>query len=451
MEENTNKDMQEEEHGVTFGAICRVVFQWKRFLCLIAITLVAAIAAFLCVKYVVNSGKVEYTAQFDFHLERVAVSSNLYDSGQFFAEESTLNAVKASDQSFEDVDIENLLPGGKYPIRVTKTVETSENSPTRTYYTVTVNVSPFGDKDIADRFVKTLIGYIKQDAVDGALALAQKDGTGFNGYQAQLKYYNDAQTYEEKLTILSAQRDYLIGLYDGWIQNYDELYFVEGKSMPLADLREAVRSAFSETMYTDFLDELNANAYVPNGEDATTLQTRLNTYNEQKDLNEKKLAALETELSELLEQYKNVDGTASSLMPQFGEFHARIAALLEENVELQKKIDTLSKLRGDDAAKQEYMAREKEFSDSLQTVYNALARQSEQIADVAMEIAGRETYTTLLSYGASGGMNAVLVGVAVAILVFLLGSAVCCAVVFSRGKNVKKEGQARQPEETQEE
>ncbi len=433
MEEEKNQtDTQEERHGVTLGAICHEIFQWKRFLAILAISLVGALILTLFVHYFINPKKTQYEAQFNFHVVRTASSSDRYGSGQFFVEEETLNTVKNSDERFAGVDVENMLPNGKYPIKVSQETVKNEDELFETYYLISINERVFADKKVAKVFERELIESIKNKAVSDTKALSVKDEAGYNGYQARLKIYNQAQTYEEKLAILVSQRDYIIGLYDGWMASYGNLYYVESKNLPLLDMREIVDSVFSGVMYNELASELSVNAYLPGSEDSDTLRSRRNTYVEQQDLNRRKLEDLKTELSALLEQYKGFDGASSSLMPQFGEFHSRIAALTEENADLQKKIDTIDKLLGDETTKAEYVEREQKFGASLEKIYDALMAQSEEIAGVAEEIATRESYTTILEIEETGGVSEVLVAVIATILCFIIAAAVCYAIVVRR-------------------
>lgn len=440
MEENANQNVR-EEGGVTLGAICRVIFQWKRLLAILAATIVAAVATFVVFKLSIEPQNTSYTAQFNFEMVQTASSAEYFTSGQFFIDEDTLSSVKNSDERFSGVDVKNMLSDGKYPVTVKQEFTKTEDDIIESYYTFSVSEKVFSNKRVAKEFVRAVVESVKSRAVEDAKALAAKDETGFNGYQAQLRGYQDASTYEEKLSILLAQRNYLIDLYNRWIDEYGNLYQAQSVNKSLMDLREMVQLSFSDTQYDELTAELRANAYVPSSEDSTILQSRLNTYREQLDLNERKLANLNEELSKLVEQYKNVDGTASSLMPQFGEFHSRIAALTEENADIQKKIDTIEKLLGNETTKQDYVERENKFEASLQKIYDGLTAQSQDIASVAEEIAGRESYATIESIESSGGANTVLVTLVVAVLVFVIASAVCYVIVSRRGKR------AAQPQE----
>lgn len=437
---------KQEERGVTFGSVCSVIFRGKIIVLLLAVTLVCTLILTLFVHYFINPKRVSFDAEFNFHVVRSDASSDRYVSGQFFVEEETLIATKESDETFADVDIESMLQNGESPISVSYEIvgETvGEEDETTLLYRLSVNGSLFPNQRVAISYLRALIGFIKDDAVNDAKALSAKDASGFNSYQAWLKTYAQAQTYEEKLSILASQRNDILALYDGWIEDYGGLYIIESKNSSLTDLRQTASAVFSDTMHNDLAGELNASAYFPDSEDNATLQSRRNTYAEQLDLNQCKLENLTKQLSALLEEYKGIDGTASSLMPQFGEFHSRIAALTEENADLQKKIDTIDKLLGDEAAKKEYAEREAAFGASLQKVYDALMVQSEELAGVAEEITARESYTTILSIEKNGGISEILVAVAGAVIVFVIAAAICYAVV--RRKDQTQPQQTAEP------
>ena len=157
---------------------------------------------------------------------------------------------------------------------------------------------------------------------------------------------------------------------------------------------------------------------------------------------------MKAELDDLIEKYKAVDSGTSSIMPQFGEFHSRIAALTEENVVLNKKIEAIDKALENNSI---YLAQEEKFGQSLDKVYAALAQESEQIAGVAEEIAERESYTTLLEITTEGGTSALLIAVVVAVVVFLIACGICYAVAIRRDKKTETAEKAETKDGTGEE
>ncbi len=433
MEETNREDIEKEERGVSFGEICHVIFRWNRLLVILAATLVAAIATALIFKLYINPRKTVYEAKFNFRIVNTASSSERFTSGQYFLDEETLNSVKNSDERFAGVDVGSLLPGGEYPITFTQEYVAEEGEVGKTYYVISVSEKPFANEKTAKDFVRALIDSVKEKSIGDAKALSATDEAGFNGYQTQLRAYSDAETYEEKLSILSAQRNYLLSFYDAWIAQYGGLYQVRSANQSLTGLRETVQLSFGDTKYNELAAELDANAYIPGGADNSILQSRLNTYNELLDLNKRKLENLKAELAALVSQYKDFDGASSSLMPQFGEFHSRIAALTEENAVLEKKIKMLTDLIGNEASIAEYLQHESDFNESLQNIYDSLTLRSQELASVAEEITTRESYTAIDSIEQTGGSYTLLVTVAVAVLAFLIASAVCYFVSVRRG------------------
>ncbi len=424
--------------GVTFGRICGALFQWKRLLILVGVTLVAAVIAFVAIHFT-NANKTKYEVQFNYSVNRVA-SSDLYGNGQFFADETTLTAVKNSDERFQGVDVQELLYNGKYPILVTLEQERSETNADlvlRSYNLLTVPTAAFSNDELAEDFLNALIGYAKEEAIANAQALSVTDASGFNGYQARLKNYNTVQTYEEKLAILVNQRDYLLELYDRWIDSYGGLYYVQCKGLPLQDLRTALQVAFSDTMYSDLADELNVSAYLPtvSNDYDNTISTRLNTYREQRDLNEKRINDLWETLERLIEAYGIKDNTTGFVtLPEFSEYHNRIAALQEENILLTKKIETIENAQSDPSKQEAYLQRSKDYGKKLDAIYNVLKTESEKFAPVMVEIVTRESYVTVENMEVTGGSSTLMITAVVAIIALLVTAVVICAVVFSKEK-----------------
>lgn len=440
--EETNRVDTQEERGVTIGEICRTVFQWKRFLTLLAISLAVALAATLFVHFYYNPKATQYEVQFNWHAVRTASTSDLLTSGQFFAQEETLTAVKNSDESFAEVNIEDMLPNGKYPIRVSSETVLNEDELSESYWLISVNQSLFPNGKVESNFVRALIGYVKDKAVEDSKALSAKDEDGYNGFMSLLKTYESAQTYEEKLGILVSQRNFITGFYDGWIGSYGNLYNLVDENCSLMDLREEAQAVFRDAIYSELADDLGVNAYlppnVPNSEDV--LKARLNVYKEQLDLNERKLNTLDEALSNILDNYKGIGGGSAALSPEVGDFHARIAALTEENADLGKKIEIIEKRLSPEGADSEYLEREAYFGVRLGEIKNALMLQAEKLATVAEKISERESFVIILETDEEGGVSPILIAVIVTVLVFVIASAVCFSLVSRREKAAKQSG-----------
>lgn len=440
----SDSDMREEESGgLRFGDICRVVFRAKHLPAIIGSVVLAAILAFLIMNFLVNPRKVEYQADFNFDVVRTSSTSALYESGQFFAEEETLTAVKNSSENFSDVKIEEMFPEGKDPVKVSvetvKVLEDVEDMFT-THYSITVKGNLFPDAQTAQDFLKALINYPKVKALADTKALAVKDSDGFNGYGAQLKTYKSVLTYGEQLAALRAQQDYLLGFYDGWISSYGGLYAVQDNSTTLSALREAAQVAFPGTRYSEFSEELSANAYQESYNDAT-LRTRLATYEEQLRLNEELYQILNEERANLLDEYKNLGGTGSTLDPQLGAFNEQLRALLTENESLKNQIDKIQKKINNDP---DYLALEQKFKENLDEVYDALKSETDKIAPIAEELVERESYTTLLEIKTEGGTSTLLITAVVAVVVFLIACGVCYSVAVRRDKKTETAGTAKE-------
>ena len=216
---------EKEENGISIGDIFRTIFsqKWLALIIAFVITIAGTIGLYLMGK----SSRV-YSVTFVMTLPDSDLSPVDYDypDGTPFnyvdiVSTESLETVKASSQDYENVDIEKMVQNGDISIiRVLE--ETAEGS--KEYaanYKLTVKASYFGSEDIARSFMVGLTqipgNYLKQMNIN---------------YDAYLTAASEALTYDTQLSYLQNQTNYIVGLYERFINSYNGSFVVEnGKTL----------------------------------------------------------------------------------------------------------------------------------------------------------------------------------------------------------------------------
>ncbi len=197
----------EEESGITFGEICHLVK--KRIWWILGISVIVALVASLLFGFVINRGKNDYSVTF--MVEFPGVSDRQYPDGTTFNHASMvyaaqLEAAKASNESFANIDIDGMSSNGGISI----SAETTGENNTTVYtgvYTITVSSAYFDSADQASDFLRAVL--------DQTIAAVNAKISGMD-FTARLSGYdslNSYTAYGDRLAILRRQQDYILERY----------------------------------------------------------------------------------------------------------------------------------------------------------------------------------------------------------------------------------------------
>ena len=187
----------EENKEITFGRILKVAFSnWKLFT---PVALVVALGVALGIHFGYNTLKGNYTSTFSYSSADLA-NDKYADGSDFFYKNivsyTNLNAVKASDEKYANIDVDKIVD--KNAISITASEEGEKT------YTLKLSYRYIKDEKLAKSFIK--------DLAESAL---KKDAKIVNegSYDASLRLFDTAESFEDKVMYLNAQAQYLTNQY----------------------------------------------------------------------------------------------------------------------------------------------------------------------------------------------------------------------------------------------
>lgn len=187
----------EENKEITFGRILKVAFSnWKLFT---PVALVVALGCALGIHFGYNTLKGKYSSTFSYSSADLA-NDKYADGSDFFYKNlisySNLSAIKDSDEKYASINIDNILD--KNGISISASDEGEKT------YTISLGYKYIKDQKLAKSFIEAI-----------AESALKKDAAIVNegSYDASLKSFDNAKTFEEKVTFLNAQATYLTNEY----------------------------------------------------------------------------------------------------------------------------------------------------------------------------------------------------------------------------------------------
>ncbi|MBO4286393.1 MAG: hypothetical protein J5880_03575, partial [Bacilli bacterium] len=194
--------MEEEEYqGVSFGRICKVAFhRWKLLLILtFSICLVGFFGVYFGYNYFFNV----YNATFSYSgsgLATETMADNTTFNHKSLISKETLNAVKASNEEYAGIDVENLVRDNAFSI--TRSVDKDSNEIS---YTVSIKRNKMPSADVTRDFFRDLANYpLEQD----------KAYIAETTFDSALQKYQTAEKYEDAIDLLSTQASTMIAGYN---------------------------------------------------------------------------------------------------------------------------------------------------------------------------------------------------------------------------------------------
>ncbi len=446
----------EEESGITFGEICHLVK--KRILWILGISVIVALVASLLFGFVINRGKNDYSVTF--MVEFPGVSDRQYPDGTTFNHASMvyaaqLEAAKASNESFANIDIDGMSSNGGISI----SAETTGENNTTVYtgvYTITVSSAYFDSADQASDFLRAVL--------DQTIAAVNAKISGMD-FTARLSGYdslNSYTAYGDRLAILRRQQDYILERYAA----------VTGVSSDDSETTTQVQSAATygsfvyegksiSALYAEaqtignLLSDLEKNyamnrfVYLPEG-------SKAEDYKEAAESWAKQIKNNADEMLFYKEQFLNSVITA-------GYYEQRVLELEQENRGLEAQIEaigytyertggTVSESPNADTIRAANAA----FGEQVDNMFETIKTNSETAKSALVALFAAESQIVYQQSGVTTIVNAtniILVAVAALVVAFLIACIVFCAAdypAYKRERDAKKTAAVAAPEETAE-
>ena len=446
----------EEESGITFGEICHLVK--KRIWWILGISVIVALVASLLFGFVINRGKNDYSVTF--MVEFPGVSDRQYPDGTTFNHASMvyaaqLEAAKASNESFANIDIDGMSSNGGISI----SAETTGENNTTVYtgvYTITVSSAYFDSADQASDFLRAVL--------DQTIAAVNAKISGMD-FTARLSGYeslNGYTAYGDRLAILRRQQDYILERYaavTGDTQSDSDTttqtqtmatygYFqYEGKSISALYAEAQTDSKLLSDLEKNY--ETNRFVYLPEDSNAE----------DYKDAAEGWAKQIKNNADEMLfykEQFLNSVITA-------GYYEQRVLELEQENLGLEAQIEaigytyvqadgTVSEASDADTIRAANTA----FGEQVDNMFETIKTNSETAKSALVALFAAESQIVYQQSGVTtivNTTNIILVAVAALVVAFLIACIVFCAAdypAYKRERDAKRTAAVAAPEEAAE-
>lgn len=310
--------MENKSKELTFIDILQIIF--KRKVPLTVITLIITIVGTLLLGIVYNNSNAYYTTSFSLDYPgstnlTMPDGSNLKYSD--FISQKSLEKVKNSNATYSKIDVVSLALSDD--ISISQEIITNSAGRKDTVYTITVKAKYFESKEIAKAFLKDLstlpINSVK-DMVKNTI------------HDSYLSAYETSVSFDNKLSFLQAQKDYIINAYDVTITSIGNIY-VNNKS--LTAHKQDVENYFLINSLELLVSEFESNGYAPKND------ALANSYELEKDALKAQLKSNEL----ILETIKMHLGDNAYTGKEFDA--TRILELSEENALINEKLVALKK------------------------------------------------------------------------------------------------------------
>lgn len=329
MENKEIEFIEEEKQGISIGDIFKKIWHAKITL---GVTFVAVmVVGVLGIQYLYSKPSEKYTAGLTYNFEGAAEGK--YPNGTTFNYQSiisldSLAAIKDSNDSYKDVDINGLVQDNAISITLVPqevTVETEQTTSTITRlntFTFEASCSYFPNDTIAKSFISDLLNLQYTYAVGLYDAI---------DYDANLVLANSATTYESQITYLNEQAHYILTSYDELKELFGAYAYIKNPSES-ATTPDTISSKITDL--TRYFNSVNINAL--SAEATEKYYLKGNADNEDNIVQE-----VYNSLRSLLVTYNSNQQLVNQLTKQFNELYQNNNIIISSPNDLQTKIEEL--------------------------------------------------------------------------------------------------------------
>ncbi len=398
----------QQQDELRFSDILAIV--WKRFIWIFAISVIAAIVCALVTGYVISPSKeiyqlsfsIEYPNQYATDKDGNLTNKMLYPDGTEFRVDSLiyisrLEAAKETDESFENINVENMVNRDKISISQKQSSVTSDQDG---IFTITVSANCFRNSTQAMKFLKAVLEKGKEEIV--------KEALNKECYSDLLNY--DSVTVSKKLDMLKTRHSDLLNTYSRYRVDYKNFVY-ENKTL--------------ETYYS--------NAKVVN----LDLVSAYELENER----EKNIAAIDA----LKQQLPSTAASNVSIDPitqKISEYIVRNASIDFDLTQIYRTFD----YRGEVGK----FSVSEVFSEKMSELKETIVSETLTLNHVISALYNNETmFTQQGGVCVAGGANILVYTVMIFIVAFLAASILFCAIDISRKRKAQRVAAASQSQEAQ--
>lgn len=436
MEEN-----EREEGGISVGDIFRIIFSQKWLA--LAIAVVVTVVGVLWL-YIINKSNKEYTVEFSVELPEANNTDSYYsypDGSKFYYVDyvslDVLNKIKASNETFSEIDVDKMLKGGnisfKENIEVLEShmVDDKEVVKLRRTFDITINATAFKNSDIARSFMTELVRYptrlYSDIKIDYNIYLNKED-------------FEKALTYDTQINYIQSQINYLN-------QRYNSLANVTDEAGELVESKLQKFNAWVERLDLDSLrTEAKAQYYLKDW------KVSIAKYENELELLKKDLKDYE----DILKSVKDsVDGNSLA-----SDAASTIAQWQEKVTECERTINTYNEYieayyDANGKENNAHIAATKEYEAKLQQVYNELTGPGgfiETFTNLSKEVQEKEATVSYITPNyisftddRIGLLNSILISLAIGIVVAMIISFIVGLIVNKKKAKAAKAAANQEP------
>ncbi len=409
---------EKEEGGISLGDIFRTIFSQKWLALIIA--LVITLAGTLCIYFISNNSKREYTASFVLNLPGDDANGGNYvypDGNVFYYSDivslDNLESVKEANSSFGNIDVTKMAKEGDITISRTRNQLSAENY--ESIYTINVKANYFSGEDVAREFISAIANqpgdHLTQMEID---------------YDGKIIAARAATDYENELGYLQDQVKYLIGQYEILAEEYKQDFVInEGKT--LQNYLEEARAYVKNNTLSNLVTQAREGGYLKDNSLVAKYQVEL--IQAKKDLEDAEYT-LQKMISATSDQTQNAEA---------------IRVQSEKRNTLYRKVEYLTKYTSHTTADVP-----EAYKSAINAAYGEVEKFTEDFKQAASTVYGTAatvSFTTsniIKTVGETGLVFSLLISLVVGIVVAAI---VAYIVGRVRGKKAKKQEAA--PENTE--
>lgn len=411
--------MDNEEKGISIVEVFRLLY--KRIWWVVASVIIFAALVSVLVQFWYNRQTQTYTVNYT--IDFPGMSSGVYPDGTPVRYGSSvslaaLESIVAADPSLAGINVLDMFNDGD--IKFVQNDEVQADGTTRTSFSLTVGVKYFYTAEQAKTFIRAVAGYPVTRAVQISGGLAHSSG---------IEAYTAADTFEDKLSALSDQRDYLLDMYDRMIAATSEQYTSDGRT--LANYRSEVSSIFQSSDEAYLQSLVQTSSCVINYQKfISEYPARVASIQSEINSNNAKIAAQEAARDELIEKLNSGAIASADLLP----FNQLIAKYTADNDALQTQLEEIQKTwEWVQSADGDYT----KLDSDVQAILTQMDKYATLLGDVASTF--KNVYSSYfddlsdVSFSsnvleAQGGINIIIAAAMGAVLGFVIAGVVICII-----------------------
>ena len=391
---------EKDEEGISLSDLLKVAFGRK--ILLLIITLSITLVGVLFVKFYYNKNKQQYYVNYEYVMPGIEEGKYIDDSKfnyQMLISTNSLNKIKDSDEDFKNIDIEKIIDKDGIQITCDITKNETTNEVTDMKFKIVANVKYFKNKSQANKFIHA----IADQPYNRTLLLLDTIK-----YDSLLDTYKNSNVYDTKADCLVKQYELLQAQYENLIEKYGDVSLSDGKK--LSSHFDELTIYFTENNVEALVTEIQKNGYV---KDFTSYEGELlnqkQKYESDYELNDNKI-------NSLMNIINNYSSTIST--PDLAAYNEIISKLAIENVEIERKLQTINKQLENGSSDPDYEAKKKAFDVKIEKYDEVLTSFTNDFKAVVKEVVTEGSY---VSYNnntvkVQGGIRLLIAGPALLIL-----------------------------------